>query len=201
MAAHLPLEVPRPTNQDWCRDDLWREAQRDELFALYQALWHLKVPPGAFRAVGSVGSRAYSLDMSSTVLDRPIGLVHARALELLDQLDAVIDGLHELELTALTDDAVIEVLRRSVRCERRVPAVRHGLVAEVEARVIPAKKHCRTTGAFLRTLVNVSTGEGAAWARDARDLVPRRSLSTGEELPRRCQRRSRTAGSALCTPG
>ncbi len=87
--------------------------------------------------------------MSSTVLDRPIGLVHARALELLDQLDAVIDGLHELELTALT-------------------------------------------------------GEGAAWARDARDLVPRRSLSTGEELPRtcrRCQRRSRTAGSALCTPG
>ncbi len=121
--------------------------------------------------------------MSSSVSDPPVGSVHPEAIALLEQFDSVLDRLQALDLTALTEDATIEVLRRQVRCERRVPSVRHALVAEVEARAIPATKRCRTTGAFLRTLLNVSNGEGAQWARDARELVGKRSLSTGEELP------------------
>lgn len=101
---------------------------------------------------------------------------------LLERLASVVDELQGFDPTALPDAGLEDGLRRFVTQCRRLPAVRHALVAETTARALPALRHHRSAGSYLRELVRTSNGEGNAWAREADTLTPRRVISTGELL-------------------
>ena len=104
---------------------------------------------------------------------------------LLRIMHSCIDRLQALDPTVLGEPELLESLRETERAARRLPAVRNTQVAEIQSRGIPARHGCRSTQAFLRQAFNCSATEAAVWVGHADDLVPGRSLSTGELLPPR----------------
>jgi hypothetical protein len=102
--------------------------------------------------------------------------------EAIAQLRSVVDVLQALELTASTDEEVLEVLRELEAQKRRLAAVDHRLIAEAEQRRLAAPRGCASTGALLRQLLRIEPAEASARVRAAAELGPRRAL-TGEPLP------------------
>jgi hypothetical protein len=100
----------------------------------------------------------------------------------LARLAAVIDELQGMQLTAGTDDEVLDALRELEVQKRRLAAVDHRLIAETEQRRLAAPRGCASTGALLRQLLRIDPTEAAARVRAAAELGPRRAL-TGEPLP------------------
>ena len=101
---------------------------------------------------------------------------------LLESLHATVDELLAVDVVALADAAVVESLLELERAARRLPAVRHGLVYEVDSRGIPADRQVRSTPVYLQMVLNVTPAEGAGWVYQAREQHHRRSLTTGEPL-------------------
>ena len=81
------------------------------------------------------------------------------------------------------DDELLDGVQRMDRVERQIPAGRSAALAEVKVRGLAEQHGCRTAAAFLRQLLNCSAAEAGARLALADDLVPGRSLSTGELLP------------------
>ena len=105
--------------------------------------------------------------------------------EALEALGGALDRLAAVDRTGMTDVEVEDRLRRYVTESRRAPVVTNAMVAEAMGRCLPVLRRCSSTAAYLRNLIRVTAGEGKALERDAIDLVPRRSLTTGEVLPPR----------------
>ncbi len=105
-------------------------------------------------------------------------------LSITDQLDAIddaLDGLIGADLTGLTRDELLAVLRRFEVLRRRLSVVDHRLVAEVGDRGLAGSLGASSTSALLRQVLRISAGEASARVRAGADLGPRRSL-LGEKL-------------------
>jgi Domain of unknown function (DUF222) len=80
-------------------------------------------------------------------------------------------------------DELLDGVRRMDRVDQQGPARRSPALSEVKTRGLPEQHGCRTAAAFVRQLLNCSAAEAGARLSLAEDLVPGRSLSTGELLP------------------
>ncbi|HEY9351508.1 MAG TPA: DUF222 domain-containing protein, partial [Acidothermales bacterium] len=92
-------------------------------------------------------------------------------------------GLREFDWSAVNADELLDGVRRMDRVDRQAPARRSPALSEVKTRGLPEQHGCRTAAAFVRQLLNCSAAEAGARLSLAEDLVPGRSLSTGELLP------------------
>ena len=89
----------------------------------------------------------------------------------------------DLDWSVVSDERLLDRLRRIDRVERQIPAGRSAVLSEVKTRGLAEQHGCRTAAAFLRQLLNCSAAEAGSRLALADDLVPGRSLSTGEQLP------------------
>src|ERR671913_1720981 len=89
----------------------------------------------------------------------------------------------DLDWSVVSDEKLLDRLRRIDRVERQIPAGRSAALSEVKTRGLAEQHGCRTAAAFLRQLLNCSAAEAGSRLALADDLVPGRSLSTGELLP------------------
>jgi hypothetical protein len=112
----------------------------------------------------------------SAVLDRS-GVTSALAAA-----HAAADELLGGDLTGLAEDELLAVVRETERLRRRLAAVGHGQVLELERRGLPQAHHVRTVGQFLRMLLRLDPAEAAGRVRAAAAAGPRRAL-TGQALP------------------
>lgn len=92
-----------------------------------------------------------------------------------------VDELLASDLSALSEDTLLEVLRQTEQLRRRLAAVDHAQILQVEARGVPAAKSVRTTGQFLRLLLRLDPGEAAGRVRAAEAAGPRHTV-TGQRL-------------------
>ena len=94
-----------------------------------------------------------------------------------------IDRLFALDVAADSDAESLQGLEELERAIRRLPAARSVRVADVASRGLAGQRGCRSDAALLRQLLNCSAAEAGSQLGLADDLVPGRSLSTGELLP------------------
>ncbi len=92
-------------------------------------------------------------------------------------------GLREFDWTVVTNEKLLDGVRRMDRVDRQAPARRGGALSEVKTRGLPEQHGCRTAAAFLRQLLNCSAAEAGSRLALADDLVPGRSMTSGELLP------------------
>jgi hypothetical protein len=99
--------------------------------------------------------------------------------ELLDRLDAVVDELAALPWDRLTDDDVLDVLRRVETVKRRLVPVDHAAIGQVQSRSLAFSHGARSSGALLSQLLRISPGEASGRrgcsARGARSPASRSS--------------------------
>lgn len=96
--------------------------------------------------------------------------------------EAGVEALLSLEPAYLSDEVVLEVLRRIEAQSRRMNRVDHSLITEVDSRGLAAARGCASTAALLRSVLRISPGQARRRVHAAADLGSRRSLS-GEFLP------------------
>ncbi len=94
------------------------------------------------------------------------------------QLDSLLAG----DLSAAGDEAVVETLREAERLRRRLAALDHRVIAEVERRGVAQARGYRFPAELLIEALRVSRREAFARVAAARSLGPRLSL-LGEVLP------------------
>ncbi len=99
------------------------------------------------------------------------------ATDAMDAVSAAVDRLLAVSWEAESDADVVALLGRFEVMKRRLPAVDHALVHQVESRALPAARLCRSTAVFLRAELRLSPREAAARVRAAHDLGPRQALS------------------------
>ncbi len=97
-------------------------------------------------------------------------------------LTAAVDGLQNLNLTAPSDEQLLDVLRELEAQKRRLAAVDHALIAEIEARGVARERGCAKSADLLVAVLRIAPGDANARVRAATELGPRRSL-TGVALP------------------
>ena len=100
-------------------------------------------------------------------------------------LHTVIDDMLDAGPLALSDAGVLASLAELERVARRLPAVRHPLVAEIDARGLADAGHVRSTAELLRQTLNLSRPEAGMWVKHATEQAGRRDLTTGEPRPPR----------------
>ncbi|MFI1914243.1 DUF222 domain-containing protein, partial [Nocardia sp. NPDC020380] len=93
---------------------------------------------------------------------------------------AGVDAMLEANLTCLTDEQLVAMLREYETDKRRGVAAEHRLLIEIDERRIPEKAEARSTAQFLATILRLSHAEAAARVNAAKLLGPR--LISGEEL-------------------
>lgn len=96
-------------------------------------------------------------------------------------LSAAIAELTALPLSPLTETELLDTMRLVEQARRQLEYLDHVLVAEVEARNVPARYVLRGTSYFLSCLLSLSPGESSRRVRQARELGPRITL-TGDRL-------------------
>jgi len=101
---------------------------------------------------------------------------------LLDQLSTTVDALIALDLTRLSRDELLELLRGVETQHRRLPVVDHALIAELDHRGAAGELMARDTASLLRDVLRVAPSEATARCQAAVDLGPGRSLS-GQPRP------------------
>src|ERR1700761_5212572 len=102
--------------------------------------------------------------------------------EALAMIRAGLDALLSTELSVLGRDELTALSREFETQTRRVPAVQHRVVAEVDQRGLGHEPGVRNTTGFLVTQLRLSPYEAAARVRAAADRGPRRDLA-GQPLP------------------
>ena len=100
---------------------------------------------------------------------------------MLCRLDAVLDDLLDLPLTALTDGETLALWRELEICRRRFAPIDHAIVSEVVERGVPGACGMKNATALARQVLRVSAGEASARVRAAAALGPRHGVS-GEAL-------------------
>ncbi|HEY3713163.1 MAG TPA: DUF222 domain-containing protein, partial [Jatrophihabitantaceae bacterium] len=101
---------------------------------------------------------------------------------LLDQLSTTMDALIALDLTRLSRDELLELLRGMETQRRRLPVVDHALIAELDHRGAAGELMARDTATLLRDVLRVTPREAQARHEAALDLGPGWSL-TGQPQP------------------
>jgi len=109
-------------------------------------------------------------------------VVQADPMVALAAAHAAIDDLQHVDLTGLSEDALLAYWRETERLRRRVPSLDHALILEAEARGLPESHHVRNLGQFLRALLRLDPGEAAGRVRAAEAAGVRRAM-TGQPLP------------------
>jgi hypothetical protein len=101
---------------------------------------------------------------------------------LLGQLSITVDALIALDLTRLSRDELLELLRGVETQRRRLPVVDHALIAELDHRGAAGELMARDTASLLREVLRVAPVEAKARCQAAVDLGPGRSF-TGQLQP------------------
>src|SRR5947209_3651283 len=109
-------------------------------------------------------------------------LQHTDPMVALSRAHAALDELQALDLTSVSEEALLDYWRELERLRRRVPAVEHGLVIEAETRGLAYSCQARSTAALLRAMLRIDAGEAKARVRAAEAAGARRAL-TGQPLP------------------
>lgn len=99
----------------------------------------------------------------------------------LAQLAAALDTLIALDLSRLDQDELLELLRGVEQQHRRLPALDHALIAELDRRGSANEFAARDTRTLLRDTLRLSPAEARARYEAAVDLGPRHTM-TGEPL-------------------
>jgi hypothetical protein len=99
----------------------------------------------------------------------------------LARIQAELLALQADDLTALSDDQVLDYGRQLERTRRLLPSLDHRFIGELEGRELPAAS-CLRTVPFLRGLLRLDPREASARVSAAHAAGPRRAL-TGEPLP------------------
>src|SRR5882672_9009189 len=100
----------------------------------------------------------------------------------LAQLSDAVDTLTALDLTRLSRDELLTLLRDLETHCRRLPVVDHALIAELDHRGSAGELMARDTATLLREVLRVSPREATARHEAALDLGPGQSL-TGQARP------------------
>ena len=100
----------------------------------------------------------------------------------LARLDAVLDELVGLDLTARSGEQVLGLLTGLEARVRRLATVDQALVTEADRRGLAAERGCRSTAVMLTGLLRIGPHEAAARVSAAARLAPRVSF-TGEPMP------------------
>jgi hypothetical protein len=96
-------------------------------------------------------------------------------------LSAAVDEVAAVELSRISEDELLSVLREVECARRRLEAYEARLIAELDERNLAGKHLMRSTAAFLAGVLNLSPREAAVRVRHARHLGPR-STVTGDRL-------------------
>ncbi len=83
-----------------------------------------------------------------------------------------VDQLLAGDLTALSENAMLDAVRETERLRRRLAAVGHAQVLEIERRGLPARHSVRTTGQFLRMLLRLEPAEAVGLYAPQRRRAP-----------------------------
>lgn len=113
--------------------------------------------------------------MSSVLASAPA----AQVTGLLADLNTAVDALLVLPQHALDDEALLDLLRGVERLRRRLPAVEHRAIVELEVRGTAAKHLQRSTSALLAAALRLDPAQARARVRAAETLGPRTAI-TGE---------------------
>lgn len=97
-------------------------------------------------------------------------------------LTAAIAECAVVTLSSLAEDELLSVVREVERARRRLEALEHRLIAEIDERNLPGKHSMPSTSAMLAAALNLSPREAGQRVRQARHLGPRITI-TGERLP------------------
>ncbi len=92
------------------------------------------------------------------------------------------DELQALDLTGLSEDALLAYWRDLEKLRRRLPTLDHALILEGEGRGLPEMHHVRGMGQLLRGLLRLDPHEATGRVRAAEAAGGRRAM-TGEPLP------------------
>ena len=92
------------------------------------------------------------------------------------KLTAAVDALLAVRWASMTSADLIRVGTALERQRRRLAAVDHALIAELDAVGAGEERGCRDTAALLRLMWRLSPGEASARLRAARACGPRRAL-------------------------
>ena len=102
--------------------------------------------------------------------------------QVLARLDAVVDDLVGLDLSARTGPQLLALLAGLEAQTRRFAVADHALVAEAERRGLAGERGCRSTAVLLTGLLRIGPYEASARVDAALRMGPRTSL-TGEPMP------------------
>ena len=97
-------------------------------------------------------------------------------------LTAAVDALVDLDLSTLSRDELLALVRAVEVQRRRLPVIDHALIGELTARGTAFETGCANTAALLRTMLRLRPAEAKARVAAAADLGPRRAMS-GAPLP------------------
>jgi hypothetical protein len=122
----------------------------------------------------SVSTHSYD-DCMSTV---PEASARERVIAAFREL---VDALQELPLGPLADAELLDLVRDIEVEHRRLQAVDHRLVSEIDLRRLAFERGCRNTVTLLSTMLRIDAAEASARVAAAQNLGPRVS-QTGERL-------------------
>jgi hypothetical protein len=97
------------------------------------------------------------------------------------QLAAAVDACAAASLSSLAEEDLRSAVQEVKQARRRLAALEHRLIAELDERNLPSKRSMPSTSAFLASLLNLSPREAGRRVRHARQLGPRITV-TGERL-------------------
>jgi hypothetical protein len=108
------------------------------------------------------------------VLESPMDVVSSVAM-----MVAGLDGLLGSSMVGLAAAELTELARSVERIKRRLVAVEHAYVAELDTRQVAVEACMPNTAVFLSQLLRISPGEARARVRAAANLRPRVGFSGG----------------------
>ncbi len=112
-----------------------------------------------------------------------MGEMHsAAARQAVELLTRGIDAVAAIQPYGLSRDDLLALTRAVETQRRRLPAVDHQLINEIDARGVAVRVGARSTASLLRDVLRLSPGEAAGRVRDASRFGPGESLS-GQPIP------------------
>jgi hypothetical protein len=103
--------------------------------------------------------------------------------DVLSELHAQLDDLFAADLARLDRDSLLDHTRELERARRRLAALDHALIAELDARGLGFELGCRNTAGLLRQVLRLSPYEANARVKAAAVLGPTRRLDGAAVAP------------------
>lgn len=88
----------------------------------------------------------------------------------LDRLRASVDDLLDLDLTTVDRDGLLELCRGLETQRRRLPAIDHRLIAQLDERGVPRELAMRDSATMLARLLHIDPAEARARTAAAQDM-------------------------------